>query len=370
MEANFFDNGFNLSEPDDEVTTLALVSLKTALRAFFTTYANVRPYWSSITKESEIPQEEADQTYRRSSYYENYVEAIVHFQHFAELSCLDLLRREHPLLTTSKSNDHVNLWKSIRDVNPDWNAIKKRGTANFETILWRLQTLIAVTEINLGEGTLTFFDDKQRDNLIKLREQRDHLLHRGVFILRYDALDQFIGQYILPFVIGITNLPFYSTKNYLWRYKKLACKRKDGAIVDPLNSIFEVFSKGYDPKEVALYKEMGRAAYRNPLPQASQLKGFGSSTYRQIRPQAEKRAQSLALEYEAWDIRKCPVCDIKTLLLYGEIEVEGDDPLSPEKIYHFTNAAECTCCGFSIDKSIKNLKEYNIDEDDYWLPRE
>ncbi len=172
-------DSFRLSEPSAEITTLALVSLKTALRAYFSTYSSIRLYWSLLTSDDDQYMEELDQVYRRSSYYENYVEAIIHFHHFVELSCLDLLRREHPLLTTSRSNDHVNLWRSVRNTAADWEAVEQRDTINFETALWRLWTLI--TQVNFGGGSLHFFDEQQRDFLVKLREQRDHLLHRGTY---------------------------------------------------------------------------------------------------------------------------------------------------------------------------------------------
>ena len=357
-------DSFRLSEPDAEITTLALVSLKTALRAYFSTYSSVKPYWGVLTDSNNFSVQEVDQVYRYSSYYEYYVEAIVRFQHFVELSCLDLLRRQHPILTTSRSNEHIELWKELHNITADWEKMENKDTINSKTALWRLWTL--VTKVNFGNGDLNFFDEQQRDNLLKLRDQRDHLLHRGTVILRYASFDMFIGQCVLPFVCNVLTLPFYADRKHLWDHKPMACQYTDGNNVNPLNSIFSIFQSGYDLGAVALFKEMGRAAYQNPLPRSEQLRGFGSSQYKHIQPRAEKHAEAVALEHDAWDLRPCPVCGAKTLLIYGDTETEGDDPMEPEKVWHFTNEAECTCCSFNINRQLKNLREYGIEEDDYW----
>ena len=89
---------FYFSNPKNEVTTLALWSLKTALKAYFATFSQIESLWNDIINQVSETEEELVSNYRRLNYPELYVEAIVHFQHFAELFCVDILRSEHPLL--------------------------------------------------------------------------------------------------------------------------------------------------------------------------------------------------------------------------------------------------------------------------------
>jgi len=192
----------------------------------------------------------------------------------------------------------------------------------------------------------------------------------STIILRYSSFDTFIGQYVLPFIYNVLLLPLYTNKEHLWRHKAVVCKDTNGDIIHPISSILTIFQTGFDLGSIALFKEIGRAAYQNPIPQEWQLRGFGSTLYRNIQPRAEKHAEAVALEHDAWEVRNCPVCGAKTLLVYGETETEGEDPLAPEKIWHFTTTVECTCCSFSIDHGLKNLQEYGIAEDDYWWVKE
>lgn len=363
---------FLLTKQSTKVTLLALVSLKTALRAYFTSYASLRHYWAYLTGQDTLSETEQERLYTieqiyryGSSYYEHYAEAIAHFQHFAELTFSDLLRQGHPRLAKESDVNHVTFWQSIKNT-PSTNDDFVGNTISFTHAGYRLAEL--AQDPDFGKGELHFFNNTQRLSLERLKDRRNDLLHRGTTILRYGDFDQLIGVHVLPFVYHVLRLSSYNdAKKSLWEHKPIHARFLDGSQIDPLAAILSVFQSGYDIQTVALFKEMGRAAYHNPLPLPHQLKGFGSSQYKHIQPDKEKQAEALVKEHEASEVRTCPVCGAKTLLVYEGSEYEDfDEETGPEHEWQFTYAVECVCCTFHIDHNFKNLSEYGIDVEDYW----
>ena len=84
-------------------------------------------------------------------------------------------------------------------------------------------------------------------------------MHRGIFVLHYEALDQLMIKYAIPLINAIDLRKFFRKKSirYKWKYKQINCG------INPLQKLESI--KNYDVKKVALIKEVMRAAYENPL---------------------------------------------------------------------------------------------------------
>ena len=79
-------DGFNYDVKGDPDLGLAFVSLKVALKAYFSTYETIKHQLHMFEEEGEHDQETIDSNHN-SSYCEACAETIIHFQHFAQ--CLD-----------------------------------------------------------------------------------------------------------------------------------------------------------------------------------------------------------------------------------------------------------------------------------------
>lgn len=352
-------DGFSFAQPGSDITELALLSLKIALESYFSTYSGVKFTISQLGNLVDLDQDQIDRLHN-SQYRQLYAETIVHFQHFAELASKDLLRSEHALLSVEATNFPVTLHKLLKgeEIAPsDWENLK---SVEFSETLDRIRKLNAAARL---PPTFSLF--AQYDHSLKsLNTLRNRIWHRGTYVLRYEALDRFITGCILPFVVDVTNLPNYTNKTNMWKYKVLSCG------IDPLTELIAHTQNGdYTLGKVALLKELARAAYRNPIRPVPE-RGFGRSSVIEqnglLQKQAEQTAQAVIQTGDAYDTRICPVCGLKSFLLYSDTEIEGD-PMEPERIYSYTNAGTCLCCSFSIDNAIQNPRAYGFDIDDYWF---
>lgn len=194
----------------------------------------------------------------------------------------------------------------------------------------------------------------------QLNTIRNRIWHRGAYILRYPALDALVGRYILPFVQVVLQLPAYSRMEKLWQYRILACG------VDPINSIIQVCrdDSSFDIKHLAFLKEMGRAAYENPY----YPEEFGMDLNDEIRKRIERGARSELPDANISDVLNCPVCGTKSLIVFNDIETEGEnmEQGTYEKAWRYTWQVECRCCSFLVNNYLDNPSLYGLPLPDYW----
>lgn len=353
------NNGFSWTGRRGELTGLALLSLRIALRAFFSTYQSMRYSLHLFDARSSEDQETIDFNHS-PSYCEACAESIVHFQHFVELICKDFLRADHPLLADDASTRPVILHKLLKGEpvsSADQERLKSLG---FWEALERLCALI--NEGRIGSDQLDFIV-QARPWLENLNRLRNRLWHRGTFILRYPALDEFVGEYVLPFARNVVALPEYSGHQRLWRYRDLTCG------IDPIEDIISAFRTGQpDLGKVALLKELGRAAYENPLLSLPITDLFN----REHRRRVERIAAAEIHEPSGAGVRTCPVCGVRSLIVYDDIEPEGYDPAEGtyERAWRYTWQVKCMCCTFEINHHLENPSVYGLPIEDYWHAEE
>jgi hypothetical protein len=350
-------DGFSLVDQTHALKNLAMVSLKIALKAYFTTYKSMQHSLHLFDESQKVHDQKTVDFNHNSEYWENCAEAVVHFQHFAELVCKDFLRSEHALLAIDASKKPIILHKLLKKETVSEQELEGINTLEFGEALSRLCALIK--EKRVGVGQLDFILSGQTF-LDKLNWLRNREWHRGAYILRYPALDRLVGEYVLPFVAEVTGLPEYANLSHFWKYKDLTCA------IDPIDVIIESCKNAkLDLEKIALLKELGRAAYANPLYNNDPIGKF-------LNEANQHRAQHLA-EGElntggGADLKNCPVCGLKSLVVYDDTVYEDDDPEvgMPNRGWRYTYKVECMCCSFEINDHLKNPSHYGLAVQDFW----
>lgn len=352
MDVNVIkDDGFLLTDRGGKLLSLTLLSLRIALKAYFSTYQSMKYRLHLFDSLDNVDEETIDFNHF-SPYFELYAETIVHFQHFAELVFKDFLRAEHPLLTVDNVDSKKNLvilHKILRGDSLSTKEERDLKTIGLLDALDRITKLIE--EKRIRESHLVFV--REAKWLEQLNSLRNSVWHRGTFILRYPALDRLVGEYILPFVNQITNLPEYADQEGFWKYPKLKCG------IDPIENIIDEFKEGrFDIGKIALLKELGRAAYENPIKNPT-----SAAFLSRDRRRAERIAR--AEQFGVNSVKSCPVCGADTLVVYDETE---EDPFSETRkgAWQYTYRVKCMFCTFEINHHLKNPSEYGLPIEDYW----
>lgn len=357
------NDGFSFRDPEGkEVDVTAPLSLKIALKAYFSTYRSIRHKISSfVDPENDVLKNSEDIGFLSYplSYYEACTEAIVHFQHFAELLIKSFLRKEHPLLADIAAHNVVILHKLLTNERLDAEEEKGIRSIEFGESIERLHKLINAKRLG-QDGHLDFIKDA-KSWLKTVNMLRNRLWHRGTFILHYTALDRLFGEYILPFIQVISNLPEYSNSLHWWKYQPLHCN------LDPIQDIVNVFKNGkYNLKNVAILKELGRAAYEKPLEMPEMIYGHKRRVKELAKLEKEQRFGISTIDA----IKQCPVCGIDSLMLFYDTEDyenyygEGED--IHEEPYKYIYEVKCTFCSFEMDWSLGLPSEYGFNLEDYW----
>ena len=314
----------------------ALLSLRTALQAYFETYrATYEDFSNPLKFDDAILQSEFESDLYKSLYFTT----ITHFQNFFELCFKKILNQ-------------------FEDVNPH---IKFFDVLNH---------LIQIKENNeIGEIKCYIESLLEKKNDVDfLNKLRNRIWHGGVFYLSYSKLDMFVCQKILPLVTEIVSKEYVSENN-LWKYKSL------NAGIDPIDFLIkEASTETPDMAKIALYKEMGRAAYHNPMIQMGNCDSMLKKAYETHMNEEwirETRAKTDAVckEFYFADVYSCPVCGQKTLIKHEISDVEeGRDEKGNEipLFYFIPERIKCETCSFEIVSNIIDLEACGIDEPDFW----
>jgi len=338
-------DSFRQDEVGRKLTGLALLSLRIAIKAFLSTYHAMRYRLHTLDAADENgPRDDLHST----DYKEHFAEAVVHFQHFSELAIKDMLRALHPLLA-DKVPDKEVLAKVLADQPVTFVPDPKNPSqsAEFGVVADRLYKLIGAGKIDARYHFVAQF----RDALRELTTLRNRLLHRGTVVMRYQAADEFVGGYILPFVLQVVQLDEYKDLSEFWRARPLQCG------IDVIRAIADGCAAGaYILKRTAYLKELGRASYANPVP-ADEFDEL-------IGPPHRSNAQLIAAEAKkhGTDVHVCPVCGIESLITsYDAHEVDVGAHCHPIMGDSFPSGVRCINCTFEVDSEL-------YDKDVFGLP--
>ena len=359
-------SGFSLDSVFKSDLTIAFLSLRIALKAWFSTYQCFRWKYDIIDPNSpplilpiqNINPIQIQQSRYPIEYYETYSETIIHFHHYFELIIKDILRREHELLVSDASRDPLLLYKLVKGEVITSDESEKSQSIEFSTALSRILKLV---ENNKLDRKKYDFIINGKSTLESINALRNRLLHRGTYVLPYQTLDEFIGRYVLPLVICTTDLHEYSRKNHdKWCYRQLFCG------LDPLTLIVSKF-KDQDVNYacIALLKEIGRAAYISQID--NKIGGIRIENGSRERAEALAKIEFDSNEYYKYDVLICPVCGCKSLVRFCDIERENPDFEEDSKEWLVTTNIYCYSCTFEIAGDILKTSQCDIPIDNYWF---
>lgn len=348
--------GFFINETKPRIDSLAFLSLRIALESYFSTYRSSVSYINYLYEDTALNTD--NDSHYSLKYIENTSEAIFHFHHFVELILKDILRKKHDLLTINVPNKHELLYDLLFN-NKD-EAIKRLKIENqkqleFSESLDRIVFLIKKKKID--EKKYDFIADAI-GWLKDLNLLRNRIAHRGVFILRYKALDFLFGKFAFPFIKNVLALEEYHNKAD-WKYKLNAIN------INPIEEIIKhIQSETYSLTKVSLLKEIGRASFENPINPGFTIYGYLNE---KITQKSEMFAQNvLQIDWEH-EVINCPICNTKSLVKsIDTFTVNNDETGETENVIQFIYKVKCYCCSFEIDDRLHDLGKMNLGIDDYW----
>lgn len=188
-------------------------------------------------------------------------------------------------------------------------------------------------DTNLIDSKYSFINSGK--NVLKaLNTFRNRILHKGIYLLKYRALDDFICTHLLPIVkesIKVSN----------WNINLQAPDKIDNFdIIEELVKLGQ--QKTVDYGAIALIKEIGRALLNLPL----------SSECGQIQHHAILSVYEIPYfnpgYYGSRSYTACPICSNETFVYF--IKDCIDD------IYNY-KYAKCLCCDFEVNEFIGKLEE-------------
>lgn len=345
---NIIRNGFRLS--DSNHNDISLITLKIAVKSYFETNRCIR-YLEE--KEGEGNYE----NYYYSNYFELYIETIIHFQHFAELVCKKILRNDHALLADEALKKPEILHKLLHnEVLSDEEDREVKSISLSESIK-RIKILIK-NNILKDSDSLIFILDHIK-TIEKLNDLRNRILHRGLYILKDESLDLFIGKYVFPFIIASTANVLISRHDRHWKYCEIYCG------IDPIKEIIQAYeTDNYDVGKISFLKELGCSAYNNPIKDYQKNVDDWPPT---MTTWTKKRAIEIAqydAKIEGHIIKVCPVCSTNSLVLFTDYYEKSNTK--------YTFKVKCECCSFSmVNNNIKNASEYGFHQiQDFWFDTE
>lgn len=345
-------DGFLLPEQPGPLEDVAALSLRTALRSYFATYQAIRPQLQTV-----LDKPDAEQKYRvyTHDYYERVTETVLHLQHFFELICKSVLRRHHPLLADQGSTNPVVLYRLLtgETLSPEEQAQIK--SLEFSESFERLEKLVKAQIVTDADAQILV----NNAQCLKLINQlRNRLWHRGAFVLRYRSFDLLVSRHVIPVIRGLLALPAHADCASIASSTPLHCGLEVMAAIEAEASIAQP-----DLTKIAFLKELGRAAYQNPL----HVGRFADYLNKNVIGRAERAA---AAEREAFAVRQCPVCGLRSLIVFDEV-YHPEEGHSGERPVQLTIAVQCYCCSLDLHRDTKNASAYGLPGiEDYWTEQE
>lgn len=354
-------DGFLLGEPGGRNTDLdlALVSLRIGLAAFFSTYSAQR-HLIDVFERSDVSTADIDESHF-ADYAEKYAETIVHIQHFMELTCKKLLRDEHVLLGDIESSKAVVLHKLLNGETLSTDEVAGTRSIELSAALKRLLDLAGAGRLKDAKSATPIVTHK--NTIETVNELRNRVWHRGLHVLRYKALDELMGAFVLPCILDMTNSPLLSGRSTAWKFPKLHCG------LDPLEEIVKAYRDGSGTvRKISFLKEIGRAAYANPFT-STRKKGKIRGLTEIFEEGKRKRAERIAIaeaRATASDVGDCPVCGLKSLVTFSDMTGDFDDSAVGET-YWYTYRVVCENCTLEMRSDVGNAGGHGLPGiSDFW----
>ena len=337
----------------------AFLSLRTALQAYFESY---RATYEGFPDPLKFDDSTLQSKFESDLYKTLYFTTITHFQNFFELILKDFLRKIDELLAVKWNEKFTTyLYRKIKSKELCSNVFCQ--SIEFSEALKRLKIIQKENPKDDVIKKIEFLLVKENDETLDfLNDLRNRIWHRGLYYLFYSNFDCFVCGKILPLVKQITDLDWY-TKNKEWTYKNLKCG------VDPIKSLISETSKHpINYEKIALLKEMGRAAYHNPIiyldNNCSPLeRGLKVNCNREKMKYVNVKIAAIRNELLS-EVYVCPVCGQNTFLKYELDDTSFDE--NDRYPHYIPEKLKCETCSFEIRSNIEDLSLCGINCENFW----
>lgn len=332
----------------------AFESLKTAMTAYFETnrtFSSVRRDASEHHVTSHL---KSDELYKNL-----YFTSITHFQHFFESVLKRALEQINPFFSKEFSNQKNCITEELYK-NPSQIEIKKDKFVSFSIALTRLKKIKEIDHNNPIISKIDLLINAENDLTI-LNDLRNRIWHRQFFLLPFKVFDLFIGKQVLPLIEPAMKL-FDSQKSEVWKYQILSSQ------IDPIREIIAEYNS-LSPlfEKIDLLKEMGFAAYNNPLimKKSKYMQSFVDLVNKEKRALVKVKVDAICKNSNLMKVFHCPVCGEETLIkycYYGDVDcIDGSSEFGS-----FPDKMLCETCSFEVRKNIDDLSLCGIKDNDFW----
>ena len=269
---------------------------------------------------------------------ENTVLAIIAFERFFELFLKDLLRKTDRRLTYSHrlngNNKTLDLINKVRNGSFNPNKYENKYLlAPFRESIDRFYGLIAlhkakhndpiVKKFNQVLKTYSFLDSEDhKASMLLLSWYRDRILHNGNKIPSLWYLDYMITQRLIPMVKKITDVEksklgdslfYFQTESKINVLEKLSEVKYDFKELNDKNKIRKMFMY---LMYIGHLKELGRANLNMNLFVRENIQATYEYNYKDPKGRAKRFAEAERSHENFKEIRSCPCCTEKTLVVY------------------------------------------------------
>lgn len=354
--SNLFNDGFFISDVSDGYNNnLAAYSLQSSLESYAKTADDLDYLYHNLYSTRQRPTQDEEDKYHGTSYAVDASNAIVHFQHFLELFIKDILLDINHLLVYNPSRKPVILYKMIKGEPVSNNDLEGVNFIEFSEALTRIKVLHQAGKI---DASLNFLS-KNFGAFERINTLRNRIAHRGVFIIRHQALDEIFGRHILPFIKDLSDnvAKYRNSLNWRLNFKN--------ANINPFETIIAEYQKPTpNPLVVYVYKLIADAGFHNPLNYT--IASFFKSFLDQKIAKAELVAEKLA-EIDMFDVKECPICGCKTFKEQTDYTDEENDEGNIINAWTYVYSMECSQCGFHLNNwLIDKIENLGLPIPDYY----
>lgn len=334
---------------NSSITEASITSLKIAITSYFETY-KACSLLINLSQLGDPSNRAEDEVAYYSSYHQKYLQTIFHFHHFFELLTKDVLRTIDPLYAVKVDTKDLKVLNAIRNGNIVEDTLH---SVEFETAVQRVISLRG--EKDAPPLTDVYTKNVKQHTLDILNKLRNRAWHRGLFILRYSELDQFIVQNVLPLVNKVLSNSHYND-TAIWGYRKST--KLD---FDPIKRLIDEGQKqNIDYRRIAFYKAVGLASYK--------YSPYGKRIEFKRKAHSEEEADGLVKSgvEGAEEVRECFVCGKQSLVLFRNDDVDYDEYNNVLSAWWNIFKAECLECNLLLYNDVGNPREFGIEHEDIW----
>jgi hypothetical protein len=352
---SYFDNFFNehevrIGKDYTSNTPVYIHSLHEGFSNYFETFKTKRDLFHISLDFNNLSRENIAFSLTDS---ESTTLAILGFHRFFELFIKDILRRVNHFLPVKFLENEKQVVKYLMNATLKAEEVK---TIEYAETIKRFKEINSYSKANPDNPHKDFISkyeflltNESQDFLNKLSVYRNRLMHNGNNLPNIFALDYLVSQGLVPIILKIAETEKENWNGYVPHYFETFTGIKIIERISQIKYSFEDFTNNnkheslrYSLLELGHLKELGRASINfYPFRKSNIL--FYESYYDNPNGRDERFAESEKSYPNFYDLKSCPCCGIKSLVVYRkefkDLFTDGMD---------FISWFKCYACDYSL----------------------